>query len=130
MLMTLISYFVVVIAVLLLGSLSVFIVTIPLSFLKKVIRGQSSVLFLSGAVEGLVSIWIGVKVLNFFNKDVGIILIIIILIIFIAKYIKSKPVGILKEIRDSLGEDASDMDTPILVGNIVGLIISCILFIY
>lgn len=129
MLMTIISYFVVVIVVLLLGSLIAFIAGIVFSVFKKII-GQSSVLFLSGAVEGLASIWIGVKVLSFFNKDAGIILIIITLIIFIAKYIKSKPVEIPKEIRDSLGEDASDMDTPILIGNIVGLIIGCIIFIY
>jgi len=129
MLMTIISYFVVVIVVLLLGSLIAFIVTMPLVFFKKII-GQSPILFLSGAVEGLASIWIGIMILDFFNKDAGIILMIITLIIFIFKYKKSKPVEISKEVKDIVGEDASDMDTPILIGNIVGLIIGCVLFIY
>lgn len=126
--MTLVSYFLVILAILILGSLSAFIVA-PLIFLKKII-GQSSLLFLSGAIEGFVSVWIGTKILDFFNKDIGIVLIIIILIIFILKYKKSKPVEIPKEVKDIVGEDASDMDTPILIGNVIGLIISCIMFIY
>ena len=128
--MIIIAYFLVLITVPILGAISGYVIA-PLFFLKKII-GQSFLLFLSGAVNGFVSIWLGVKILNLFEKEAGWVMILIILLVYIIQYNKGSS-GKIKTDDSSLKEiikKDNNQNTAILIGNIAGLIISCMIFIF
>lgn len=132
MIKTIIVYFLIIVVVPIFGSISSYIIA-PLFFLKNVLRG-SFLLFLSGFVNGFVSIWLGIKILNLFNKEAGLVMILIVLSVFIYHYTKDSfprkdTDNSLHEIKD-LMEGINNQNMAILLGNITGLVISSILFIY
>lgn len=128
--MIIVAYFLVFLVVPILGAISGYVIA-PLYFLKK-ITGPSFLLFLSGAINGFVSIWLGIKILSLFDKEAGLIMILIILSVYIYHYTKGSTPKIEIEnsvLKDVLKED-KNQNVAILIGNIIGLIISCMMFIY
>jgi c-di-AMP phosphodiesterase-like protein len=130
MITTIIAYFLVLILVPILGAISGLVVA-PLFFLNK-ITGKLFPLFLSGVINGFVSIWLGLKILGLFDKKAGLVMILIISAFFVYHYTKDSSAKIKTEnsFAKDLVKESSNQNITILIGNLIGLIISCLIFIY
>jgi hypothetical protein len=125
---TLLAYFIVILIVPIIGSISGFVVA-PLFFLQKLI-GKSVPLFIYGSIGNFVSVWAGVKILNLFGEEPGIILMLIILAVSFYHYFKDDlQISSQDSFVSELVKEHDNQNLVILLGNIVGIIIGWSMFI-
>lgn len=131
MITTVIAYFLILLIVPITGAVATYAI-FPIVFLLRTISVPSFIsMLLVGIANGFVSIWLGIKILNLFNKEAGILMILIMISVYIYHYIKGSTPHFETDndyLKDVIKKDARD-NISILSGEIIGMIISWNLFI-